>query len=205
MRKDILALGMFAMVLGVVFLSASRTAVKPGLKWDVVVNTRPPESTVRLFLQGNLTEGDRFQVNFAIDQNSSSPFFMEPEVEVNVTDPNGGSKLYSIRLTSVDSRVARLDPFPEDVANYTGTYEVTAEAYEILLKNLVLTKLGFVKTDPDYPYSFLFPVGIAILLGWSGISLLAVKISKSKRVRYKVRLLEQHTGRFVNLMCRYPS
>jgi hypothetical protein len=204
MRKDILALGMFAMLLGLVFLSASRTAIEPGLKWDVVVNTRANVSTEKLSLEGNLTEGDRFQVNFALDQSSAQPFLMEPEVQVNVTDPNGDSKLYSIRLTSVDSTFARLDPFPEDVANYTGTYNVTAEAFEILLKNLILTKLGFVKTDPDYPYSFLFPVGIAILLGGSGISLLAVKISKRKKVRYKLRF-EQHTGRFVDLVCRYPS
>jgi len=205
MRKDILALGMFAMLLGVVFLSASRTAVMPGPKWDVVVNTRPNESTEKLFLQGNLTEGDRFQVNFALDQNSAQPYLLEPEVQINVTDPNGHSEFYRIRLTDMDGRFARLDPFPESIANYTGTYNVTAEAFEILLKNLVLTKLGFVKTDPDYPYSFLFPVGIAILLGGSGISLLAVKISKRKRVRYKLRLLEQHTGRFVDLVCRYPS
>jgi hypothetical protein len=183
MRKDILALGMSVMFLGLVFLSASRTAIKPEPKWDVVVNTRANESTERLFLQGNLTEGDKFQVNFALDQNSAQQFLLEPEVQVNVTDPNGHSKLYSIRLRGMDGYIARLDPFPQDVANYTGTYNVTAEAFEILLRNLVLSKLGFVKTDPDYPYSFLFPVGIAILLGGSGISLLALKISKRKRVR----------------------
>jgi hypothetical protein len=185
MRKDILALGMFVMFLGLIFLSVSRTVKKPELKWATVVNTRAKESTEKLFLQGNLTEGDRFQVTFGLNQSSSQPFLLEPEVEVNVTDPNGHSKLYSIRLTSIDSSFACMDPFPEDVANYTGTYKVTAEAFEILLNSLFLHRQ--VKTEPDHPYSFLFPVGIAIFLGGGGISLLAVKISKRKRIRNKRR------------------
>lgn len=198
MRRNLLALGVLLVFLGLFFLSVSRTVMKPELSWAIVENTRANKSTEKLSLQGYLTKGDRFQVTFGIDQNSSSPFFLEPGVYVNVTDPNGYSSFYNIDLTTDEyGYVLRLDPWPEDVANYTGSYTVAAEAFDILLKSLVLHRQ--VKTEPGYPYSFLFPVGIGILLGGGGISLFGVKISKPKRIRYK-RRLHEHTKRFVDMM-----
>jgi len=188
MRKDILALGMFVMFLGLVFLCVSRIAIEQ--QWMMIPGARaePTDPVERLSIQGDLKEGERFKVTFTL--RNFTPYSLELGVVVNVTDPNGYSKLYEIPLSSSGTGTPLLvEPFPEDIANYTGTYKVSAEGYDVTLRSLVLQRKG----EPLYPYSFIFPVGIAIFLGGGGISLLAVKmraraqLSKRKGLRNKRR------------------
>lgn len=195
MRRDLLALGILLLFLGVVFISGSRVVVKPEPleKWVVVEDTSAEQPTSSLFVQGRLTRGDRFRVYFELAPPSPGPFSMDATVLVNLTDPNGYVEPYYIPIERDEGGTLRLmAPFPGGVANYTGTYKVSAEAIlGVFFNYLDLQKIEIEEKEPQYPYGVLFPVGIAVLLGGVGISLLGTKISRRKRIRYK-RPLHKH-------------
>ena len=194
MRRDLLALGMFLLLLGVVFMSGSRVVVKPEPleRWVVVEDATAEQPTPSLFVQGRLTYGDRFRVYFELAPPSPGPFSSDATVLVNLTDPNGYMEPYSIPIDRDEAGLRPMAPFPRGVANYTGTYKASAEAiWGISLNYLGLQKIELEEKELQYPYGILLPVGIAILLGGVGILLLGAKISRRKRIRYK-RLSHKH-------------
>jgi len=169
-------------------MSGSRVVVKPEPfeRWVVVEDVTVEEPASSLFLQGSLTHGDKYRVYFELAPPSTGPFSMDTTVAVNLTDPNGYMEPYYIPIEREDLTLQLAAPFPEGVANYTGSYNVSAKAMlEIFLNYLSLQKIELVEREPQYPYSILLPVGIAILVGGVAISLLGAKISRRKRIRYK--------------------
>jgi len=196
MRRDLLALGLFLLFLGVVFISASRVTVKlePLEKWVVVEDVRVEEPASSLVVEGHLAREDRYRVYFVLAPPSPGPFSLDTTVLVNLTDPNGYMESYYIPIEREDLMLFLKAPFPEGVANYTGTYKVRAEAIlGVFFNYLSLQKIELVEREPQYPYGTLLPVGIAILLGGVGISILGAKISKRRRIRYR-RPLHKRKG-----------
>lgn len=191
MRRDLLALGIFFLFLGVVFISGSRVAIKqkPLETWiDVDKATATDEQTTRLSVQGNLTSEDEFRVYFELTPPPSSGFFsMDTTVLVNLTDPNGYMEPYYIPVEHDESGMLQLmASFPEGVANYNGTYKASAEAIlGIFFRSLSLQRIELEEREGQYPYGILLPVGTVILFGGVGISILGAKISKRKTIRYK--------------------
>lgn len=197
MRRDLLALGIFLLFLGLVFISGSRVVVKPEPfeKWVAVEDTTVEEPASILFVQGSLTHGDKYRVYFELAPPPPGPFSADTIAQVNLTDPNGYMESYLIPIERDEMGLLRVtESFPGGVANYNGTYKVSAEVpkiFGVTFKSLSIQKIELVEKEPQYPYGFLLPVGIAILLGGVAISLLGAKISRRKRIRYK-RLLHKH-------------
>lgn len=190
MRRDLLALSIFLLFLGVVFISGSRVVVKPEPleKWVVVEEARATaEQTSSLFVQGSLDPGDRFRVIFELAPPSPGFLSLDTTVLVNLTHPNGYTEPYYIPIERDESGMPQLmASFPEGVANYTGTYKASAEAIlGIFFNSLSLQKMELEEREVQLPYGILLPVGIVILFGGVGISILGAKISMRKRTRYK--------------------
>lgn len=191
MRKDLLAIGIFLIFLGLISVASSRVAIKPEptQDWVVVEKTEVLQPTEKLSVQGDLTSGDRFRANFGLSR-STGPGIV-PEVSmilVNLTDPNGEIESSQIPLDLQGGAVTPMAPFPKGIANYTGTYKVDARTIGVVLLNEVaLEKMEIEEKELQYPYANLLPIGIAIFIGGFGISLLGVKLSKRKRMLYKRR------------------
>lgn len=199
MRKDLLALGILLLFLGVVFISGSRGVVKPDPleKWVVVEDVTPEEPASSLFVQGILTMNDTYRVYFELAPFPSGPFSIDTFAQVNVTDPNGYMESYSIPIERDEMGLLQAtESLPGGVANYTGTYEVSAEVPEIFgvnFRSLGIQKIELEERELEYPYGILLPVGSVILLGGVAISILGAKVSRRKRIRYK-RPLHKRKG-----------
>lgn len=194
MRKNLFVLGVSFLFLGMIFIAVSRVAVKPEplKKWAKVGEAHGEETpTLNLFAQGDLTRGDRFRVYFNIALLSSSVISVDASVVINLTDPNGHTETYDIPVTSQGGKAALMEPLPEDVANYTGTYKVDAWGLFVSLRYVALQRMELKEREPQYPYGNLFFVGCAVFLGGIGASYLGVKASRHKRTSLK-RHLPRH-------------
>lgn len=190
-RKNLLALGLVLIFMGLVFIAVSRIVVKPEplQKWVVVEEVEAGQSADNLFLNGHLTQGDRFRVYFSLGPVSGGRLSVDATVLINLTDPIGHVKLYEIPIMYAQGKLTTRDRFPEVVANYTGAHKVNARGiWGVSLTYLALQKMEIEEKEPQYPYIIFLPVGFAVLLGGVGTSILGVKTSKRKRTRYKSRL-----------------
>lgn len=188
MRRDILVLGIFLLFLGLILISSSHEVVKPEPieSWVVVREVMVDQPSLNLFVEGTLIRGDRFRAYFEPTPPSSPISTGDETVALNLTDSNGNTKSYSILMERADSSFLPEEPFPEDVANNTGTYQVSAEAlYGAYLDYLSLQKIEIEETASYDVYSILLPIGFAILLLGVGISALSTRLSRHKKTRYK--------------------
>ena len=195
MRKDLLALGTFLVFFGLVFVAFSRVAIKPEPlpRWVVVGKAEITQPSENLFVQGNLKSGDTFRVNFHLAP-VGGQWLPDIVILINITDPNGHTKPYQIPIKSELGGLQPTGPLPGGVANHTGAYKVKALAiFGVLFNYLALEKIEIEEKESQYPYTNLFPVGVAILLVGFGILFLGVKLSKRKRTLYKRRLLKRKT------------
>ena len=195
MRKDLLALGISILFLGLVSVVYSRVVIKPQPKqnWVLVEETWAQPLNMSLFVQGDLEEEDRFRVYFRI---TPAGVFKIPDVviRVNITDPNENTKSYYVNVPFQQG--APNPEFSEYAANFTGTYRVTTQTIlpTVQFSYLALQKLEIEEGDPQYPNSDFLPVGVVVLLGGFGILLLGVRLAKPKRTLYKRRLLKRKTS-----------
>ena len=195
MRKDLLALGTFLLLLGLYFVAHSRVAIKPEAtkKWVVVEDTTAQPPSENLFVQGNLISGDEFRVTFHLVP-SGGQFLPDIVILINITNPNEDTKSYQIPIESGEGGLQPMEGLPRGIANHTGTYKVKAlTIFGVLFNYLALEKIEIEEKESQYPYTNLFPVGVAILLVGFGILFLGVKLSKRKRTLYKRRLLKRKT------------
>lgn len=186
MKKNILALGIFLLFLGIVLIGVSGMDVsKPEKKWTVVSEVKEEEATplTKLAVQGNLEQGDTFRAYFELSPRpQTGAYSIDVAVVVNLTDPNGNTRTYDIPITYVGIMPANLEPFPEGVANYTGTYKLDAWGiWGAALNYLALKKMEFEEVEPQYPYSNLSFVGGATFLGGIGTLFLGIKAPRRKR------------------------
>lgn len=189
MRKDLLALGTLLLFFGLVFVAISRVAIRPEPTpyWVVVEETWAQQPSDSLFVQGTLKNGDRFRANFRLAI-VGAHLLPDVVILVNITDPNEHTESFEVLVPF--TKGAPKYEFPEHVANFTGTYKVTAQSIlpTALLSNLALQKMEIEEEEPQYPHSDFMPVGVVVLLGGFGILFLGVKLSKRRRTLYKRRL-----------------
>jgi len=207
MRKGLLALGIFLSFVGLGFIAASKLVVKPEpveTDWIDIDKVSSQEPRYVLSVNGSLNQGDKFRVYFQLYPVYGT-LSVDASVEVNLTDPNGNSTLYDVPIgRSQGGVLGLLGPFPEGVANYTGTHRVDAEGiWGVSLIYLALQKMPIEEREPQYPYSTFFPVGIGIFLAGGGISLLGAKTSKHKRRlhKHKTRFLFESTVFLNHVSC----
>ena len=177
-----------------IFIAVSRVSVKPepSKRWTVVNSSRAETTNMKLFVQGNLTQGDRFKVDFRLAPLSSSVLSEAATVVINLTDPNGHLKTYGIPVVlSQEGQLGLMEPFPEGVANYTGTYRIDAWGIFVSVRYLALRRMVLEERELQYPYGNLFFVGCAIFLGGIGASYLGGKASRHRRTSLK-RHLSRH-------------
>lgn len=188
MRKDLLALGIFLSFLGLGFMAASQMVVKPEpveKGWMLLKEVTLEQPSRLLSVQGPLNSGDRYRAYFTLAP-VSGPISMDASVIVNITDPSGYTNSHDIPIGRQGGVLAIERPFPEGVANSSGTYKVDAEAiWGMSLTYLALQKMEIEEREPYYPYGAFLPVGGVIFLGGVGISFLGAKISKHKRRLHK--------------------
>jgi hypothetical protein len=175
MRKGIRTIGICFLFLGLILIGASQIIVESNTSWLLVdYKTASGMGTDKLSVQGNLTEGDVFLVNFTI----RPPEGAYPDVagvNITITDPNNNKAIYEVEIGAGPQF---LDPFPTGTVNVTGPYKVDADARIVNLTRLDLrTKL----IEKKYPYSSLFIVGGAIFGSGAIVSIIAFKTSKHKR------------------------
>lgn len=184
MRKDLLALGLIVSFVGLVSIAVSQVPVvpNPSQNWVTVpgAEVQAPESSYNMSVQGILTQGDRFRVYFQLGL-PPAIFSMDATVLVNLTYPNGSTKLYDIPIGSSGGTVGIMAPFPEGTVNETGTYKANAEAYFITIIYLAFQKVEVGETEPQYPYSTFLLVGGGAFAGGIGIIVLGAKIPKRKK------------------------
>jgi len=190
MRKKVFALGVCVLFLGVVLTSSSGMLIKPEPQgvWALVKDVTAPaaERVEHLFVEGNLTTGDKFRVIFSLAPPPSGRISLDTEVLINLTDPIGHTDYYEIPIERADGSLGTEAPLPEGVANYTGTYKVNAETiWGIYLIRLALRKWELQESESYYPYRNFFLPGLIVLLGGVSTSLLGVKTS-GKRKRFRV-------------------
>ncbi|MEM2105384.1 MAG: hypothetical protein QXV21_02795 [Candidatus Bathyarchaeia archaeon] len=176
MRKGILAIGIFLMFLGLIFTSISRSISEVDVNWVLVATSSAAGMGAdRLSVQGNLTQGDYFFVNFTI----RPPTETIPDVagiEITITDPNNNKTNYEIEI---GPGPRFLNPFPEGPVNVTGQYNVEAVARLINLTRLDLRKREV--GEKKYPYEYLLPIGGVILGVGVVTSIIGLKTSKRKK------------------------
>jgi len=182
MRKDILALGLILFFAGLVLVATSQIAVKqePTKSWLTVAKVEPQQPSYNMSVEGTLAQGDKFRVYFKLGR-VSGPFIEGAAVLINLTDPNEYSNLYDVSIGSVEGILGILEPFPEGVANHTGTYKANAQGLAVSLSYLSLQKMKLEEKEPLYPYSTFFPAGSVICLGGVGILILSNRMSRHKR------------------------
>jgi hypothetical protein len=176
MRKEIVIIGAFLMFLGLIFMSISRSIAESDIRW-VLVDSESASGigTNRLSVEGNLTYGDFFLVNFTI----RPPSEVIPDVagvNVTITDPNNNKTSYDIEIGPGPQF---LDPFPMGLINVTGHYAVEAISRFVNLTRLDLRKQEF--SEKRYPYGSLLIVGSVIFGGGAGMSIIGLKASKHKK------------------------
>lgn len=95
-----------------IFIAVSRVSVKPepSKRWTVVNSSRAETTNMKLFVQGNLTQGDRFKVYFSLAPLSSSALSEAATVVINLTDPNGHPETYGISVASQGGQLALMEP-----------------------------------------------------------------------------------------------
>lgn len=178
MRKDLLVLGACLLFLGTIFLSVSRVAQSGPSSWPQVASDSEPGGADSLSVQGNLTTGDTWQIYFAV-RFTQQQITMDEGAYVTLTDPSNNTLSYDIPIYSGPMP----EYFPTDKANHTGLYTVNASRYGLFTK---LTRLELRKmelSEPRYPYGLLLPIGVVVLGGGAGTSLLGAKSSKPPRRR----------------------
>jgi hypothetical protein len=192
MKKSLLALGILLSFVGLSFMAASQIVVKPEpqTQWETVQEVSVEKPTMLLSVQGQLKEADEFKVYFQLAPLSGQVISWDASVEINFTDPGGNMTLYDIPIGLVSGNLVLKAPFPQGVANYTGTYKVDAEGiWGMYLIYLALQKMKIEETEPQHPYGIFIPVGVVVFLAGGGIFLLGAKASKHKR------RLHKHKGR----------
>jgi len=196
-RKDLLALGIILLFLGLIFTSISREAVKPEPEGSWVPLAEAKESKApfwNLFVEGDLKQGDKFRIVYREGMWRSELIVEGGTVYINLTDPWGHIENYEILYElSADEQLVPVEGgrrLPSEfLANDTGSYKVSAEAiWGVSLTYLALVKFELKEKEPYYPNSNLFPIGVVTIFGGVGVSLLGAKISKSKKIRKKGRL-----------------
>jgi len=174
MRKGMLVIGIFFLFLGLILISTSRVTVESN-KWSLVdFATAPGMGVKTLSVQGNLTKGDAFLVNFTIRPPQGS-FPDVAGVDITITDPNDNKAVYEV---GIGAGPKFLDPFPTGVINVTGFYRVDAVARIV---NLTRLDLRIKLVEKTYPYSYLSVGGGVIFGGGLVMSIVALKTSKRKR------------------------
>ena len=194
MRKSVLVSGLFLVLFGLVFMVASTIAVQPEpfIETQVLDKTTANPPADSLSVQGNLSNGDRFRIGFTIDT-SPGQIHVDAAVILTVTNPEGYNLTDEIPIGfSPGGKPISMAPFPEGIANKTGTYKVSAQGiWFVYLRSLVLEKAILKEGEAEYPYRILFPIGIATITGGVGTSLLGAKSSKPRKIRSKRRSLKR--------------
>lgn len=191
MKKNLFALGVSLLFLGVIFIAFSNVVVQlePLKKWTAIDEVDGEQETlVKLSAQGDLTEGDRFRVYFSLYPPTGSWYSVDQGVYINFTDPNGHTETYDVAVTSEGGYHALMTPFPEGVANYTGTYRADALGLFVSLRYLALQRMDITEREPQYPHSNFFFVGCAVFSGGIGTLYLGSKALRHRRVSLKRRL-----------------
>ena len=175
MRKDLLALGLILLFVGMASMSISQVTVTPEpiQSWVTVAESTSQEPSNNMTVQGTLTQGDRFRVYFLYGPYSGA-INIDAGVLINLTDPTGYTKSFYSLVESGPS-------YPEYTANSTGTYRANALAILISITSLTFEKMEIEEKGSQHPYSIYLPVGGVIFAGGSGILLLGRKISKRRR------------------------
>lgn len=185
MKRGMLALGIFLLLVGVVFLGGSRIVIQPelGEKWVGVEETRSGP-TQSLSIEGNLTQNDTFVVRFDF-RFTSTPVQPMGRVQINVTDPVGDTFSYDVVVEARGGKPV-IPEFPEGIANLTGRYGVHACASvekNVQLSSLGLWKMEIKNTSPQYPYGFLFPLGIIVSICGVVVCFFGARRWKCRRTR----------------------
>ena len=192
MRKVLLALGVFAMLFGLVLHAVSQMSVQEQLPYETWLNVNDTEANPpvgNLSVEGNLTSGDKFRLWFSLQPSQSQVFPNSLGIKMNLTNPNGNTASYIVHVDiDEEGKIRTLDPYPEDIANYTGTYRVDGQSLGVvLIRLLVIQKSLFVEPELKYPYEALLPVGIVVFLVGVGLILWGAMSSKRKRPLRKKR------------------
>jgi hypothetical protein len=182
MRRSLVILGVCLLFLGLISIAVSHSIVKSEYSYPLINrNTASGTGTRMLSVEGNLTEGNRFFINF------TTKYPQEPVpdvlgVNVTVTDKtNNNSVSYEIPIYPGPTLMA---PFPRGLVNHTGPHKVDVMGFGINVTRVDL-RLEIIKQL--YPYDFLFLGGIVVLGGGVGISLIGLKSSKPQRHRSKIK------------------
>jgi len=189
MRRDLLASGLILSFVGLAFMGISQMSIKhePLQNWVTVAEAGPlQQPSYNMSVQGTLSSSDRFKVYFQLGPYSGGPIVEGAGVLVNLTDPSGYTESYDISVgLSSGGTLGIMEPFPEYIANSTGTYRANAEAFFVSIVYLAFQKMELTEIEPQYPNRGFFPVGVAIFAGGVGVVLLGAKISKRRRRFHK--------------------
>lgn len=194
MRKGILIIGIFFLFLGLILIGISQGIVESNIKWLLVdYKTASGMGSAKLSVQGNLTEGDIFLVNFTI-RPPQGPYPDVTGVDITITDPDNNKAVYGVEIGTEPSTGEPIfvNPFPTGTVNVTGLYKVDADARIVNLTRLDLRRQ---LNEKIYPYSSLFIVGGAIFGGGAIISIVGLKTSKPKR----------HISKLKTRFSKFPS
>jgi len=198
MKKKIVAAGIILLFLGLVLLSLSGVAINQTAQtWTNVKEIKPEKPTRILSVEGNLTQGDKYRVYFLLSPMPDS-FPIDAGVVVNVTDQQENLLTYhDIDIVREGQHLVPQQPLPRGIANYTGTYKVHAEGvFGVLLSRLSLQRLAS-QIETQYPYSAYTPVGIIVLSGGIGASLVGIRSTKRRKRKIKsnpARTYNPHSG-----------
>ena len=152
-----------------------------------VGETIDTENEEAYYVEGNLTKGDHFLIEFSLGRLSSHRLPDVVGVNITITSPDGNvtSQFVRIDWDPSGTRLVAMDEV-RGVANCTGTY-IVEETYHFLpLARLAIVKVDYVEKT-RYPYFYLLPVGILLIVLGIILVILSYFTSTKRRLPKKRR------------------
>ena len=152
-----------------------------------VGETIDTENEEAYYVEGNLTKGDHFFIEFSLGR-LSSPIIPEGAgVNIKITSPDGNvtSQFVRIKWDPSGTRLVAMDEV-RGVANCTGTYIVEETYHFFPLARLAIVKIDYVEKT-RHPYFYLLPVGILLIALGIILIILSYFTSTKRRLPKKRR------------------
>jgi hypothetical protein len=209
MRKNILALGIILLFIGIITFSISFSAEKT--EKNQLIKRKEDLPIGKWEISAQFNKGEKLLVFFSRVQEKNLIVDGTAIIDINITCPKGGNTTFrvmftdtyhpyaNITLKSKDNDNGLIVNYPLEgiggIAEYDGLYKVYVYSYSYLEFNyfppngtLPWLELYKVIEEKNYPYLILLPVAIALIIAGVSLSIWAAKTPKRpSRIKKKLK------------------